>query len=241
MKEEINQLKELQDIDLRISKLDAEIAAGTAGIDKRREGIEAHQATIAMLQEKIAANEQRRRELEAEVEDENARIKDRQGKLMNVQTNREYQSLLKETEDAKRANKEREEAIVQLMEQAEGFNEKITEATNLCSAEEKLLAEEVETVDKQASKLETEKDKIIKSRDSMAKNVNDSLLKKYNLLRSKRNGIAVVGVTGGVCHGCFMNIPPQLFNDLLKEDKMLACPTCNRIMYHQPAAETEKA
>ena len=32
----------------------------------------------------------------------------------------------------------------------------------------------------------------------------------------------MVGVTRGVCYGCYMNVPPQLYNELLREDKLLA-------------------
>ncbi|HIJ79444.1 MAG: C4-type zinc ribbon domain-containing protein [Desulfobulbaceae bacterium] len=239
MKEDINQLRELQEIDLKISKLTEEIAAGSADIDKRKLSIDAHKETIAKLNEKIAANEQRRQELDEELASEADRIKDRQAKLMNVQTNREYQSILKETEDAKKLNTQREESVVQLMEQIEAFKEKINEATNLCRGEEELLTEEMSKVGDQTAKLETEKLKISKARDTKAKKVNASLLKKYNVLREKRKGIAVIEVTSGVCRGCFMNIPPQLFNDLMREEKLLTCPTCNRIMFHQPAAEAE--
>ena len=238
MKENIDQLRELQKIDLKISTLEKEIAAGTADIDKRTLSIDAHKETIATFNEKIEAHEQRRLELEAELADEDGHIKDRQAKLMNVQTNREYQSILKETEDAKKANTQREEAIVHIMEQVESYKEKINESTNLCTGEETLLADEIANIDKQTTKLEKEKTKITKSRDNKAKKVDASLLKRYNLLREKRNGIAVIEVTSGVCRGCFMNIPPQLFNDLMKEDRMLTCPTCNRIMYHQAEAET---
>jgi len=239
LKEDINQLRELQEIDLKISKLTEEIAAGSADIDKRKLSIDAHKETIAKLNEKIAANEQRRQELDEELASEADRIKDRQAKLMNVQTNREYQSILKETEDAKKLNTQREESVVQLMEQIEAFKEKINEATNLCRGEEELLTEEMSKVGDQTAKLETEKLKISKARDTKAKKVNASLLKKYNVLREKRKGIAVIEVTSGVCRGCFMNIPPQLFNDLMREEKLLTCPTCNRIMFHQPAAEAE--
>ena len=238
MKENITQLRELQELDLKITNLEKAIAAGTEGIDKRKLSIDAHQETIAQLNEKITANDQRRRELEGELEDEGEHIKDRQAKLMNVQTNREYQSILKETEDAKKTNTQREESVVHLMEQIESYKEKITESTNLCSGEEELLAEELANVEKQTTKLEKEKKKFTKSRDTKAKKVDASLLKRYNLLRDKRNGIAVIEVTSGVCRGCFMNIPPQLFNDLMKEEKMLTCPTCNRIMYHLPVVET---
>lgn len=234
MKDNISQLKELQDIDLKITQIDKEISANCDGIGKRRAGIAERRAGIEQLREKIAAADQRRREVEAALADETARLKDRQAKLMNVQTNREYQSLLKETEDIKRANKEREENAVQLMEQIEALNTKSTEESNVCDTEEKLLAEEAEKVEKVTAQLAAKRDEIMKTRESMARTVPAQLLKKYTTIREKRNGVAVVAVSNNVCHGCFMNIPSQLYNDLMKEDRLLFCPTCHRIMFHQP-------
>lgn len=238
MKANISHLRELQTIDLKISTLDKEIAAGSAEIDSRRASLDGHKEIIVQLTEKIAANEQRRRELEAELEDEQVRIKDRQAKLMNVQTNREYQSILKETEDGKKVNTQREEVVVQLMEEIEALNAKIVEETNICDEDAKMLAEDVAALEKKISQFTAEKTKILKTRESKANAVAASLLKKYTAIRDKRNGLAIVPVTGGVCRGCFMNIPPQLYNDLMKEDKLIFCPTCHRIMFHE--AETEE-
>ncbi|MBU2539360.1 MAG: hypothetical protein KKH22_13075 [Proteobacteria bacterium] len=238
MKANISHLRELQAIDLKISTLDKEIAAGSAEIDSRRASLDGHKEIIVQLTEKIAANDQRRRELEAELADEQVRIKDRQAKLMNVQTNREYQSILKETEDGKKVNTQREEAVVQLMEEIEALNAKIEEEAKICDEDEKMLAEDVAAVEKKISQFNTEKTKILKTRESKASAVTASLLKKYTAIRDKRNGLAIVPVTGGVCRGCFMNIPPQLYNDLMKEDKLISCPTCHRIMFHE--AETEE-
>lgn len=239
MKANISHLRELQAIDLKIRTLDKEIAASSAEIDNRRASLDGHKEILAQLTAKIAANEQRRRELEAELEDEGGRIADRQAKLMNVQTNREYQSILKETEDAKKANTQKEEALVQLMEESEALTAQIEEETKICDEDEKMLAEDIAALEKKAGQFTAEKTKILKSRESKASGVSASLLKKYTAIRDKRNGLAVVPVTGGVCRGCFMNIPPQLYNDLMKEDKLISCPTCHRIMFHQTETEEE--
>ena len=53
-------------------------------------------------------------------------------------------------------------------------------------------------------------------------------------VREGRNGLAVVNVVQGVCQGCFMSIPPQKFNLLLKGDQIFDCPTCQRILYYRP-------
>ena len=239
MKATISHLRELQAIDLKISTLDKEIAANSAEIDNRRASLDGHKETLGQLSAKIAANEQRRRELEAELQEEQSRINDRQTKLMNVQTNREYQSILKETEDGKKVNKQREDAVVLLMEQIEALTAQIEEETKICDEDEKMLAEDIAALEKKTSQSTTEKNKILKTRESKASAVAATLLKKYTSIRDKRNGLAIVPVTGGVCRGCFMNIPPQLYNDLMKEDKLISCPTCHRIMFHQPETDEE--
>ena len=57
---------------------------------------------------------------------------------------------------------------------------------------------------------------------------------KVNLTGAFIMSKAIVPVINGVCQGCFMSIPPQQFNDILRGDKLLNCPTCQRILYHQP-------
>jgi predicted nucleic acid-binding Zn-ribbon protein len=237
LNEEIKQLTELQVIDLEIAKLDAEITAEKEVLAKRQKAFTDHQSTIEELQEKIAAADGQRREIEGELADELSRIKERQSKMMQVQTNREYQSLLKEIEDGKKNIKEKEEEVVRLMETSEANAKIMAEQASQTEEEEKALAEENKKVQKHAAEVEGKKAKIIAKRESKAKDINAAALRKYDLLRTRRNGKAVVGVANGICQGCFMSIPPQHFNDILKGDRILNCPTCQRILYYSPENE----
>ena len=47
----------------------------------------------------------------------------------------------------------------------------------------------------------------------------------------ERLGLAVVPVVNGVCKGCHMAIPPQLYNIIQRGLSMETCPSCNRIIY----------
>ncbi len=232
LKEDIKSLRELQAIDIQVLNIDEEMAASTAELEKRETTIEERKTTIATLADRIEGADVRRRELEAEIEDSVDRIKDRQTKLMNVQTNREYQSLLKEIDEIKKGNKQKEDEVVRLMEQVEVLKVSQEEQSTLCEAEEKLLNEELARIKKANKTLNSEKTKILKSRDAKAKKVKAGALRKYDILREKRNGMAVVRVSRGVCHGCYMNLPPQLYNELMKEEKLLTCPTCNRMIFY---------
>jgi len=237
LKEAIKNLMDLQAIDLDVQKIDGQMADGHGELLAVKKRIEQGFATIADYKEQFDLGEKRRRELEASLADEAERIKDRQTKLMSIQTNREYQSILKEIEDTKQMNVQREEELTLLMEQSELIQSKIEELGKRCAELEAQLAEDTKRVEQESARLEADKQKITKVREAQAKKVESKYLTRYEMLRSKRNGLAVTGVTRGVCRGCNMNIPPQMFNQLLKEQELLTCPTCNRMMYHLPELE----
>ncbi len=237
MKEEIKRLKALQEVDLKISKIEKEIAAGSEELSSRKESIEKHKADIAENAVKLEGGEVRRRELEAEVEDAQLMIKDRQNKLMKVQTNREYQSILKEIDDAKSGNRQRDDELVRLLEQAEYLEKKKDEQVALCEEEETQYNEDSARLEKESAELDIKMAKFQKTRATKVKKVKAALLRKYEQIRAKRDGLAMVGVNRGVCHGCFMNVPPQLYNELLKEEQLHACPACNRLLYNLPDSE----
>ncbi|MCK4839486.1 MAG: hypothetical protein KAS94_11850 [Desulfobulbaceae bacterium] len=237
MKEEIKRLKALQEVDLEIGKVEREIAVGSEALGSQQESIEKHKADIAENTLKLEDVEARQRELEAEVEDAQLMIKDRQNKLMKVQTNREYQSILKEIDDAKSANRQRDDELVRLLEQAEFLEKKKAEQVALCEEEEAQYNEDLAESDKKTVELDAQMAKFQKSRATKVKKVKAALLRKYDQIRVKRDGLAMVGVNRGVCHGCFMNVPPQLYNELLKEEELHACPACNRLLYNLPDSE----
>ncbi len=240
MKEEIKNLTDLQAIDLDARKIGERMAAGYGELDQKKAAIVENSKAIEEYKEQLVLGEKRRKELETLIEDEESRIKDRQTKLMNIQTNREYQSILKEIEDTKQANKQRDEELILLLEQAEAIQKRIDDLIKQSEDGETQLLAETKKIETVSAKLEAQKKKIEKTRDAQAKKVNSKYLRRYEMLRERRNGLAMAGVTKGVCLGCNMNIPPQMFNELLREDEMLSCPTCNRMMYHLPEVESEE-
>jgi len=237
LKEQINNLRELQEVDLEIDRIDAAITTGDEELQEQRVNIDKLQGAIAEYREKLSLGAERRQLLESEIQEAQTLIKDRQNKMMKVQTNREYQSLLKEIEDAKNANRQREEELVRLLEQDEYLQKKDEEQSALLAGEETGLAEQTARREAETVKLAARRQKMTKDREAKAKKVKADMLRKYELIRAKRDGLAMAGVNKGVCYGCYMNVPPQLYNELLREDKMHICPTCNRLLYHSPDKE----
>jgi predicted nucleic acid-binding Zn-ribbon protein len=239
LNELLTQLVSLQAIDLEIDQIDNAIKAEQCGLDERISALAKREALINELQEKIASLQKESRTLEGEMADKMDHVRERQSKMMQVQTGREQTALLKEIEDAKKSAKENEEKIMAIMESIEKLTEQMEEEKNLLKGEKKLVSEETNKVRANIEAINKGKKKKDSKRSDQASQIKKSLLRKYDILREHRNGLAVVNVVDGVCQGCFMALPPQRYNMLLKGDQIFDCPTCQRLNYYVPP-ETEE-
>ena len=237
MNEYLDQLVALQAIDLEIDKIENAVKTEQSALDKQVSALALREAVIEELQEKISNLQKENRTLEGETADRMDRVRERQSKMMQVQTGREQAALLKEIEEAKRSVKENEEKILTIMESVEKLTTQINEEKNLLKGEKVLVAEKTEKVRASIEAINKGKKDIEKKRATCAAKIKAGVLRKYDTLRQRRSGLAVINVVEGVCQGCFMAIPPQKFNLLLRGNQMFDCPTCQRLIYYVPPAD----
>jgi hypothetical protein len=228
------QLVKLQAIDLEIDQIDNAIKSEQSGLDERMSALAKREALINELKEKITSQQKESRTLEGEMADKMDHVRERQSKMMQVQTGREQTALLKEIEDAKKSAKENEEKIMAIIESIEKLTAQMEEEKNLLKGEKQLITEETDKVRANIEAINKSKKKKDTRRNEQAGLIKKSLLRKYDTLRQHRNGLAVINVVDGVCQGCFMAVPPQRFNLLLKGEEIFACPTCQRLNYYVP-------
>jgi len=239
LKEDISVLIALQELDTELSGFDRKIEEKRQELTTREQAIAEKESLAGQCRENAVELQQSQRDIKTAGEEAAERIKDRQGKMMQVQTSREHQALLKEIEEAKKTIKESEDRQLQVMEQVEAEEAKAEELENLCTGEKKLLAEETDMVETAVKELNKQRAVVQERRDKMAGNVPSSRIKRYEKLLKKRDGLAVVRVIDAVCQGCFMTIPPQKYNDICLGEQIYSCPTCQRTLYYLP--ETEEA
>jgi uncharacterized protein len=237
LNEYLDQLVALQAIDLEIDKIENAVKTEQSALDRQVSALALREAVIEGLQEKISGLQKENRTLEGETADRMDRVRERQSKMMQVQTGREQAALLKEIEEAKRSVKENEEKILAIMESVEKLTTQITEEKNLLKGEKVLVAEKTEKVRASIEAINKGKKDIEKKRATCAAKIKAGVLRKYDTLRQRRSGLAVINVVDGVCQGCFMAIPPQKFNLLLRGNQMFDCPTCQRLIYYVPPTE----
>lgn len=231
MEQELKTIFEAQQIDTQIIENEKKMLLAPRMIAEMDSEIEEMRSKAEREKEIIQELEKERRKKEKELEVEKGKIVKFESKLYEVKTNKEYQALLKEIETAKETNDKTEEEVLVLMDKVEELKKdyeilavhlKKREAE--VEREENKLNKELDSIDKTIRELKTQ-------RDNLLSVVTDSLKETYSTLIVKRAGLAVVNLKYGVCQGCYMNIPPQLFIEATKNRQLILCPSCNRIFY----------
>jgi hypothetical protein len=225
-------LKRLQNVDRIIRKIEnikldfpIKIKQLEKELERREQRLEKEKAALEEMK-KVRRNKEQ--ELKVEME----RLQKSQDKLLSVKTNKEYQAVLKEVDGIKRNNSDLETEILICMEKVDNLAYEIKEKDIQCQKwiqefekQKKVLKAEIEK-----SNLELENQQ--KLRIETVKKVHPDLIKKYEVLIEKRHGLAVVPIQDGFCQGCNINIPPQKFLEIQKNNNtIMNCPFCNRILY----------
>jgi hypothetical protein len=231
--EELETLCQVQKIDTKIIENDKKRALGPQRIEELERGIGETRGKIAREKEVIEELEKERRKKEQELETEKAQVKKSEAKLAEVKTNKEYQAMLKEIEAARAANDKTEEAVLVLLERIEELKKDYQTAVKDLEKREKETAEETKELEKEIKTVNSLVSKLREERERLLGGVSGDIRVRYNILIDKRAGLAVVNVKNGTCLGCFMNIPPQLFIEVMKNNRLITCPSCNRIFCYQ--------
>ncbi len=231
-KEDINVLLKLQKAEtevIRIESFLSETAGEKSELDAKLAEFE---ASLNKYQKKFDKAGKDCRETEAEIQMNEQRIKKSSERLKEVKTNREYLALQREIDDGKKRKEELETLLLKYLEQQESADKILTEQ----QADFEQLVEKIKSDKKNIDKKGQSHRKLLKKyklqKENIGKDLDPELLKLFNEIAKSNGGLVVAPVKDEVCMGCFMNIPPQLYIDVLRGKSLVMCPQCNRILYH---------
>ena len=232
MLEQLKHLKKLQDIDVEIQNIENVKKTITSKYDEtskkaqtKTEEFTAKSNETEKLKKEIAA-------IEAQLEFEREKVKKSEDRLSEIKTEEEYRAGLKELEAKQLIVGELETSVLKKMM---GLEE-IQKSLDILKSESDLFNDEAIKLQEEIVKVSTDVNLKIENkraeRNSAVAAVSKPFLSKYNFLNGKLKGRVVVEAKNTVCMGCHMQIQPQLYIKIQKNDELNQCPNCQRIVYY---------
>lgn len=233
VKRQLQLLWNLQTLERQVEEAQQEQESCPLTLERLQGLLKAQEEKKEEEKRRIEEIERERIKLEGELEMESERIKRSQLKLLEIKTNKEYQALLKEIETGKEHNSQREEAIIGMLEEIDRLKADYASTIERAHKERKEIEEEQAKVREQMVAVEQNIIHWHHNREEIVRELDPELLKRYTTLKERRNGIAVVLVKDEGCQGCYVNIPPQMYNEVQKNKEIIICPNCHRILYRE--------
>ncbi len=236
MKDQIDILVALQQITIESSVIKTHLAAISKKLEILNDRRNETDQRIIDETELIEESRKTYRSYESDIKQNQIMIKRSQERLFSIKNNREYQALLKEIEELKRTNSSIEDQMIEclnLIDAAEkrlsSLHKDLNDISEDLNTEQKTVSLETKSANKRIEELEAE-------RIDISCKIEPDTLKLFQKIQAKESrGIAVVPVQDAVCRGCYVNIPPQMYNELQRCDSLRMCPNCQRIIYWKQA------
>ncbi|HID94880.1 MAG TPA: hypothetical protein EYP53_02330 [Candidatus Latescibacteria bacterium] len=230
MKASLMRLLDLQDIDSRIDKLKRLKTEYPGEISALQSELELSRKSLEDQKERERELEKERRHFERELEVANIQLKKHQARLDEVKTNKEYEALQREIRIWENNVSENETQVLRTMAELEELSLKIE---NESQEFERIKSEKENRIDELTLKLSSVEQELSiyrQKRDEAIEGLGKRLLSSYERIRRGRGGMAVVPIRRGACGGCFKQIPPQKVVEIKRNERLITCENCGRIL-----------
>src|SRR4029078_6114753 len=84
--------------------------------------------------------------------------------------------------------------------------------------------------------MKTSLERIATERAEVVRGLSPQVLAIFELVLRRRNGVGGAQARDGICTVCHVRLRPQVFNTVLRNDQIIQCDSCQRILYSVPAA-----
>jgi uncharacterized protein len=235
---DIEKLLELQVADKEIRRLREEVAAlprRVAVIEQKLAGTKAHLEKVRAAAKSDDAN---RKKFEANIKDLQGKISKYRDQSLDVKTNEQYKALLHEIEFSEQEIRLNEDRILEVMVNVDAREKEVKAA----EAELKAEMAEIEKEKEDARRVTSEDQKKLSEwnakRDGLRQAISEDVLRQYERV-AKFRGTGLAEVREQKCMGCQVMLRPQTYNEVRNGATVMACESCQRIYYFNPANEVK--
>lgn len=231
MREQIEALRRLQDLDRRIGAARSELAEAPDLIAKRKKELEAKRAQAEARRAGVKARKRDCEAKERELKSLQGDIDKTQVQLNQAKSNEEYSGLLKKIEQIKAHVGAIEEETLLLYEAIEQEEAKLSGLPADVAKAEGDFASFARETSARSSARESELRDLEAQRATLAEIIPGETLSLYERTFEHHKERALAAVVDGICQGCFVEIIPNQQAILHGGHSMVTCKRCGRILF----------
>ena len=238
---DLERLIQLQDIESRAAIANKAIAEAPGRIAALDALLQSATTALAAARQSLEDNKASRRSIDKDLTADQQRLDKYKDQIMAVKTNEQLHAMQHQMKSVEEDIGKQEERVLVNMMEADEINAAIKKAeAALKAAQAKVASEraaiESETKAHQATVAEmtAARSKVVGAMD------NKGAVETFQRI-AKVRGTAVARAEGERCTVCQVRLRPAVFAEVRKNDQIVQCDSCNRILYFIPPKAADAA
>jgi predicted nucleic acid-binding Zn-ribbon protein len=227
-------LRALQLTDDGLRSLQAELEELPRRITALRDDVAAVKAQVEVGEKELEAIRKRRRDVERDIATTDQNVIKFETDKTKVKTNEEFWALNHQITGEKKKKSDLEDQVLLIFDEEEGAVQKTKRLKDELAALTRRAGEREKEMNDRAAEDKVRLDALAAERAGLIKKLDEKLLSRYETIRSRKGGTAVVVIVRGACGGCHTQQPPQKVNEVRKLDTLHICDSCGRFLLWIP-------
>jgi predicted nucleic acid-binding Zn-ribbon protein len=236
MHADIERLITLQRLDSSIADAERRRADEPARLQALDSRLELARQRVSDAKERSAQNQAARREIEKDIALHQGRLSKFREQAMAVKTNQEYHAIQHEIAFAQNEIKSHEDRMLERMMETDDLAGALKEAERALVTTQKEADAEKRAIAAEEIELRAAIDTLKAERTAVVSGMAPATLGVFELVSRRRNGVAMAEARDGICTICHVRLRPQVFNTVRRNEAVIQCDHCNRILYFVPPA-----
>ena len=235
MSPDLERLIQLQNLESAIEEARRRVAAHPQRVQDADTRLSQAKGIVDDAKQRLKASQELRREQEKDAATFQTRLSKFKDQLSAVKTNREYQAMQVEIETAQKELGVVEEKILERMMEADALAAEIKKAEQALAVQQKEVEAEKKAMAEELATVETALSQATEQRATVIAAMEPRLVALFDQVARARKGIAIcIATRDGLCSACHVRLRPQVFQEVRRNDAIIQCFSCNRILYYVP-------
>jgi uncharacterized protein len=230
---------QLDSLDQRITALEKEVAALPKHIAVIEKALDSHLRKLEADRAALVANQKERKKLEGDVQGLQQKISKLRDQMLGAKTNEQYRAFQHEIDFVEKEIRKAEDRILELMGESEPLDVNVKKAEIALKEEKQVVEGEKKRARERTAVDQSQLDVLHAERKEAVPKLKPAVVKEYERIRKKWNGVAIAEVVGGRCSACQIVLRPQYWQDLKRAEGLMPCESCGRFLFYNPPVHIE--
>ncbi|MDX1808766.1 MAG: C4-type zinc ribbon domain-containing protein [Sulfurospirillaceae bacterium] len=233
MNKYLEQLIELSSIDKSIDGFGPRVQTIEKSLKISLEKENKIKADIKLFQEEIEESNLKKSKNEVHLAELSEKLQELSKKSSIVKTVKEVKSLQLEEEIAKEQCDFANEEIERLENYIESRNKYIEEENAKLEEVSKEVQSIRDSIAEELASIDKEREEVYEHKQKLVPQIDQKILTFYEKIRKWAGNTAVAPVKKQACYGCFMRLNDKVYSSVIKQEDIVTCPHCGRILYKE--------